>query len=179
LNAAPASDATDATLNVVVSKGGKECPASSAVTVAVADLQEMQNGMRETVDQGLQELQSNQGKNGIPAAPRSAMAPTVQTAFAQAAPPAEVNGAAAVNMELTAAEQVDTEAAQGSAIGALNSPLAAPSAATVNIEVGQTIAEVTSSLGQPVSIIDLGVKKVYKYKDLKVTFKSGKVADVE
>jgi hypothetical protein len=179
LNAAPAPDDTAANLNVVVSKGGKECPSSAIVTVAVNDLQEMQNGMRETVDQGMQELQANQGKNGIPAAPPSAIAPSAQTAFAQAAPPAEVDGAATVNMTLTAANQADLDASNVSPIGALNSPAAAPSSGTINIAVGQTPAQVTAALGQPVTIIDLGVKKIYKYKDMKVTFKAGKVADIE
>jgi hypothetical protein len=34
-------------------------------------------------------------------------------------------------------------------------------------------------MGQPTRIIDLGVKKIYVYKDMKVTFKAGKVSDVE
>jgi hypothetical protein len=180
LNAAPANDATEARLKVVASKGGKECSSSATVTVAVNDLQDMQNGMRETVDQGLQELQANQGKNGIPAAPHSAMAPPVQTAFAQAAPPAEVNGAAAVNTTLAAADQVDLDASQASPIGALDSPAAGQSSATINIAVGQTPAQVTAALGQPITIVDLGPsKKIYKYKDMKVTFRAGKVAEVE
>ena len=179
LNAAPAPDATDASLSVVVSKGGKECPSSATVTVAVNDLQEMQNGMRETLDQGLQELQASQGKNGIPAAPRSAMAQPVQTAFAQSAPPAEVDGAAAVNSTLAAADQVDLDASHVNPIGAVDTPAAALPQATVNIAVGQTPAQVTAALGQPLSIIDLGAKKIYKYKDMKITFRAGKVADVE
>jgi len=28
-------------------------------------------------------------------------------------------------------------------------------------------------------VVDLGSKKIYKYKDLKISFKDGKVADVE
>jgi hypothetical protein len=179
LNAAPAGNSTDASLKVVASKGGKECSTSATVTVAVNDLQEMQNGMRETVDQGLQELQANNGKKGIPAAPRSASAAPVQSAFAQAGPPAEVNGAAAVGTTLAAADQVDLDAGQASPIGALSSPATSQPSAPINIAVGQTPAQVTAALGQPLSIADLGIKKIYKYKDMKVTFKSGKVTDID
>jgi hypothetical protein len=184
---APADNQTDVNLLVLSSKGGKECPRSATVTVAVTDLQEMQNHLRETIDQGLQELQSKQGQGGLPAAPPSATAPPVQTAFAQNAPPPEANGAADVNQQLTEADKADQEAAQSAPIGGMDggtpaqaaaTPAPAP-AATVNIALGQTIEEVTAALGPPVTVIDLGSKKIYKYKDMKITFKAGKVSDVE
>ena len=56
----------------MASKGGNECQKSSTVTVQLTDLQEMQNSMRETIDQGLQDLQAKQGKGGLPPAPPSA-----------------------------------------------------------------------------------------------------------
>ncbi len=34
-------------------------------------------------------------------------------------------------------------------------------------------------MGQPVRIINLGPKTIYQYKDMKITFKAGKVSDVE
>jgi hypothetical protein len=34
-------------------------------------------------------------------------------------------------------------------------------------------------MGAPSRIVDLGPKKIYVYKDLKVTFKGGKVSDVQ
>jgi hypothetical protein len=181
LSAAPPDGATDARLDVISSKGGKECQRSAQVTVAVTDLQEMQNGMRETVDQGMQELQAKQGKEGIPAAPASAQAPPVQSAFAQAAPPPEADGEAAVKQQITVADQVDADAAQASPIGALatSTSASAPPAATINIALGQSVSDVTAALGQPLTVVDLGVKKIYKYKDMKVTFRGGKVVDVE
>jgi hypothetical protein len=141
----------------------------------------MQNGMRETVDQGMQELQAKQGKEGIPAAPASAQAPPVQSAFAQAAPPPEADGEAAVKQQITVADQVDADAAQASPIGALatSTSASAPPAATINIALGQSVSDVTAALGQPLTVVDLGVKKIYKYKDMKVTFRGGKVVDVE
>jgi hypothetical protein len=47
------------------------------------------------------------------------------------------------------------------------------------IALGQTIDQVTAGFGQPLSIVKLGVKVIYKYKDMKVTFTNGKVSDVE
>jgi hypothetical protein len=179
----PADNQTDVNLVVLSAKGPQECQRSATVTVAVADLQEMQNHLRETIDQGLQELQAKQGQGGLPPAPASAKAPPTESAFAQIAPPPEPDGAADVNQQLTAADQADQEVAQaGSPSGGVDSavaPAPAPPAATVNIALGQTIDEVTAALGPPITVIDLGVKKIYKYKDMKITFKAGKVSDVE
>jgi hypothetical protein len=183
---APADNQTDVSLLVLSSKGGKECQRAATVTVAVADLQEMQNHLRETVDQGMQELQSKQGQGGLPAAPASAMAAPTPSAFAQAAPPPEQNGAADVNQQLAEADKADQEAASAAPIGGVDGGIPAPAAqadatppAPINIAVGQTVDEVIAALGQPVTIVDLGVKKIYRYKDMKVTFKADKVSDVE
>ena len=184
---APADNQSDVSLLVLASKGGgKECQRSDTVTVAVADLQEMQNHLRETIDQGLQELKSKQGSGGLPAAPASATAAPTQTAFAQIAPPPDPKDAADVNQQQAEADNADKEAAQSeqsaAAVGATApggpaDTTAAP--ATVNIALGQTVDQVIAALGQPVTVVDLGAKKIYKYKDMKITFKDGKVADVE
>jgi hypothetical protein len=63
---APAADATSANLVVLSSKGNPECQISLTVQVQLTDLQEMQNHMRETIDQGLQDLQDKQGSGGCP-----------------------------------------------------------------------------------------------------------------
>jgi hypothetical protein len=47
------------------------------------------------------------------------------------------------------------------------------------IEKGQTPDQVKASLGNPEKIVNLGAKQIYVYKDLKVTFLNGKVADVQ
>jgi hypothetical protein len=47
------------------------------------------------------------------------------------------------------------------------------------IQLGQTIDQVQAVLGQPEKIVDLGQKQIYVYKDLKITFVNGKVADVQ
>jgi hypothetical protein len=49
----------------------------------------------------------------------------------------------------------------------------------VNISVGESIDNVTAALGSPVRIIDLGAKKIYTYKDMKIIFMNGKVSDVQ
>jgi hypothetical protein len=52
-------------------------------------------------------------------------------------------------------------------------------APTATIAVGQTEAQVTTAFGQPIKQANLGTKKIYYYKDMKVTFVHGKVSDVE
>jgi hypothetical protein len=52
-------------------------------------------------------------------------------------------------------------------------------AGPVTIALGQTIAEVEAINGKPDKVIDLGAKKIYVYKDMKITFTDGKVSDVQ
>jgi len=47
------------------------------------------------------------------------------------------------------------------------------------IALGQTKSQVTAAFGQPVRMAKLGVKEIYYYKDMKVTFTNGKVSNVE
>ena len=47
------------------------------------------------------------------------------------------------------------------------------------IAIGQTKDEVTAAFGQPMRIAKLGVKEIFDYKDMKVTFTKGKVSNVE
>lgn len=47
------------------------------------------------------------------------------------------------------------------------------------IELGQTIEQVEATFGKPLTVIKLGDKVIYTYKDIKVTFIKGKVADVQ
>jgi len=51
--------------------------------------------------------------------------------------------------------------------------------APAQIHSGQSIDDVVAALGQPEKIVDLGTKKLYVYKDLKITFTNGKVSDVQ
>jgi hypothetical protein len=47
------------------------------------------------------------------------------------------------------------------------------------IQMGMTTDQVQSALGKPEKVVNLGPKQIYVYKDLKVTFLAGKVADVQ
>jgi hypothetical protein len=186
---APPADASGATAVVLASKGGKECAKSDKVTVAFNDLQDMQNHMRETIDTGMGDLQSKQGKGGLPAAPPSATAAPVAAAFTAGAPPPDTTASTEIASQAQAADQAEQEVASATpAAGPADTTASAPipppaapaaAAAPATIALGQTVDQVTASMGQPTRIIDLGTKKIYVYKDMKITFKAGKVSDVE
>jgi uncharacterized membrane protein YgcG len=50
---------------------------------------------------------------------------------------------------------------------------------TQNIQLGQTPDQVLAALGQPDKTVNLGPKQIFVYKDLKVIFVNGRVADVQ
>ncbi len=186
LRGAVAPDAQAANLAVLASKGGKECPRGDVVSVALQDLQDMQNHMRETIDAGMQELQKKQGQSGLPAAPAAAAAPPAESPMAALAPPPPPDSevSAEINQQSQEADQAEKEAtadaaASGPGPNAAAAPAAAPAAQPVSIDVGQTIDQVTAALGTPLKMVNLGAKQIYVYKDMKVTFKDGKVVDVQ
>jgi len=47
------------------------------------------------------------------------------------------------------------------------------------IQMGMTTDQVKAAMGTPEKIVNLGPKQIFVYKDLKVTFLGGKVADVQ
>ncbi len=176
------ADATAATLVVLTSKGGVECRKGAAVSVNLADLQDMQNHMREAIGEGLGELQTKAGQNGLPALPASAAAPPVKAAFAADAPPPDADAAAQIQAQVGEADKAEHEvlASAQPDDGAGGAPaVPTPAAHPTEIKLGQTIDEVTAGLGQPKNIVDLGTKKIYVYKDMKITFTDGKVIDVQ
>jgi hypothetical protein len=171
LRTAPPPDATAAELVVLASKGGQECPKDDTVQVSLDDLQEMQNHMRETIDQGLQELQDNQGKGGLPTAPAAPQA--APAAWASIAPPPDPNAANELQQEAQQADQAQTEVTQEVAQdggGASNAP---------TISIGQSMADVVSILGQPTNQANLGNRVIYNYNGMRVTFVAGRVTDVQ
>jgi hypothetical protein len=177
----PGTPAASPTANLMVlATKGQDCQKGATVTVGVTDLQDMQNHMRETLDLGLADLQKKQGQNGIPAAPAAAAAPPVQTAYAAIAPPPDPNVATELSAQTKEADQAEQEALQASPSGPSAGPNpepVAPAAAAAPknpLTVGQTPDEVIAILGQPVNIVDMGTKKIYVFKDLKVTFTAGK-----
>jgi hypothetical protein len=186
LKSAPAPDAVAANLVVLSSKGGIECRRPTTVSVIFEDLQDMQNHMRETIDQGLGELQTKQGTGGLPAAPASATAPPTTSLIAQNAPPPDPAGAQELAQQAQESEKAEQEALAATSGGASPDLAAAgvgaapaPAGPPATISMGQSIDDVKASMGQPTRIINLGPKTIYVYKDMKITFKAGKVSDVE
>lgn len=188
LAAPPPANATEAQLMVMSSKGGSDCRKTDVVAVPLDDLQEMQNHMRETVDEGLAELQAKQGHGGLPPAPPSAMAPAATAVTAADAPAPDPAGAQELTAQAQQADQSEQELAAATTPGsgiAGQQPASAVSAATpaaptsVNITPGQSIADVTAAMGPPARIVNLGPKSIYFYSGMKITFKDGKVSDIE
>ena len=173
LNPAPSTDPSFANVVVLASKG-QDCQAGNLVPVQLADLQEMQNHMRETVDQGLGELQTRQGQGGLPII-EVAMRSQSAAPYAADLPAAETNAANELRQQAQEADRQEQDV-----LGQAG-PIAVPPASSgpVTIELGQTIADVVARMGNPVRIADLGQKKTYFYRDMKVIFVDGKVSDVQ
>jgi hypothetical protein len=174
LRGAPPLDATTANVEVLASKGG--CPKGALVTVALQDLAEMQNHMRELVDRGLGDMQQKQGQGGLPAVTGEAAAPAVQVSWASQIQPDQ-----GVESEVNQVSDEAARAEQEAVNGALNSPVpaATPTGAAPTVGAGSSIEDVVAVFGQPQKTANLGAKVIYVYKDLKVTFQSGKVVDVQ
>jgi hypothetical protein len=185
----PPPDSPTATLVVLTSKGGVECHKSETVTVNVSDLQEMQNHMRETIDQGMSEMQKK--GTSLPATPMSASGEPVKASFVSTAPPPDPNVATEISKQMqdadiaekqTLAEAQATQASgpsDGTQVATNGPATVTPAAQPVELKLGLTIEQVTASLGQPTSVADLGAKKIYIYPNMKVTFKDGVVADIK
>jgi hypothetical protein len=179
----PPPDSPTVSMLVLSSKGGIECRKNDTVSVQISDLQEMQNHMRETIQAGMGELQSKQG-NGLPAIPIAARGEPVKATFMTDAPPPDANASVELKEQYNAGVAAD-QALVGTPQPGMPGPqtpgliAVAPPAEPRQIEMGQTIDEVTAKFGQPISIIDLATKKVYVYKDIKITFKNGKMSDAQ
>jgi hypothetical protein len=165
-----------ASLVVLGSKGGVECKPRSTISVSVMDLQDMQNHMRETITQGMGEMQSKQGKGGIPALPASAIAAPVKAGFAVDAPGPDPNAAAEIGQQAKMMDQVEQEVVSQSAAPAGSPSAAAPPS---QVALGQTIDQITGILGTPTAHYDVGAKQIYSFGSMKVTFTNGKATDIE
>ena len=141
--------------------------------------------MRETIDTGMGDLQAKQGSGGLPAMPASAKGEPVKASFMADAPPPDPNVKTELAQEVKEGEAAENQvlasgpSATPAGGASAPAPIPAPAAAPVQIELGQTIDQVTAALGTPAKIVDLNTKLIYVYKDIKVTFKAGKVTDVQ
>jgi hypothetical protein len=167
MNGPPPPDATFADVTVLSSRG-RDCRKGSTVSVALQDLQEMNNQMLATVDRGMSDLQAKQGQGGLPTLPQGS-AGTIDTPFAQEAQP-DAN----VASELTSVSQ-EADRAEQQAVDQGGDASAAPPTLTLGLSIDQ----VRAIQGEPQKIVDLGAKQIYVYKDLKITFTDGKVSDIQ
>ncbi|HEY0784565.1 MAG TPA: hypothetical protein VGD62_01765 [Acidobacteriaceae bacterium] len=69
-------------------------------------------------------------------------------------------------------------AAPAPAVAAV-APAPAPAAPPPTISIGESSTEVLQAMGMPLQMIDLGKKKMYVYKAMKITFINDKVADMQ
>jgi hypothetical protein len=166
MNGAPPNNSASADL-MVLSSRGQDCRKGSMVSVALQDLQEMQNQMQATIDRGMGDLQSKQGQGGLPALPQGS-AGTIDSPYAQAAQP-DAN----VATELTSVTQ-EADRAEQQAVSQSGDATAPPT-----LSLGLSIEDVKAIQGEPQKVVDLGSKKIYVYKDLKITFTDGKVSDIQ
>jgi hypothetical protein len=171
LNSAVPNGADAAQVTVMASKGN-DCRKGSMVTVGVADLQEMQNQMRATMDQGLDEMRNKQGHGEMPKLPPQAAAPVQQASYAAEMQP-DPSASAEIQQASRDADRSEQDVVNESLSQGNNS------AAPVTISMGQSTAEVIAMMGQPARVGDMGATQIYFYKDMKITFTDGRVTKVE
>ncbi len=111
VRAAPAPGAQAVNATVLASKGGRECATDGTVRMQLTDLQESENYMRQSIEQGMAELQAKQGTGNLPPAPVGAQGALVKAGFAMGAPPADANVQAEIAEEASAADLAERESA--------------------------------------------------------------------
>jgi hypothetical protein len=153
----------------VLSSRGSSCQKGSYISVRTTELQEMQNHLAASMENGMAKLQADQGKDGIPALPAQARG-IVKASYSD-----DIQPDLGAQSELALA----VKEANGSEQAIIEERGQEPAASGGTISMGMTIAEVERALGQPKNTVDLGAKKIYVYKDLKITFLRGKVSDVQ
>jgi hypothetical protein len=166
MTGAPPAEARSVTVTVLASKG-QDCGKGSRVQLGLNDLIEMQNQMRATVDQGLNELQSRQGQGGLPALPPGTAGAT-NASFASEVRP-DSNAASELNQAAQDADRAEQDVMSQ----------AADASQTVRVALGMTVAEIEQAMGKPREVADVGSKKIYVYRDMKITFVGGRVSDVQ
>jgi hypothetical protein len=182
LNPAPLPPAaTEASLVVLASKP-QECLKGVSVSVPLTDLQDMQNHMRETIDQGLGEMQT---AKGLPPIPQSAKAMPIAAPFAAIAPPPDPNAATQIAQQVQEADSAEQDVVAGqapvaAAVAAPVAPPPPPAPVKETAKQGWTTDQVVAAYGKPLQDFEIGGKRIYIYKDppVKITFKDGKVTDI-
>jgi hypothetical protein len=182
----------DISVMVRASKGAN-CPVNSTVSVPLGDLIEMHNGMRDTIDRGLEALRAGQGTNNLPVLPAEAAGEPRPTAFAASLQP-DPDVADVINEETNQADQLEKEVmadyrtAAPDAGAVTGGPPTSPAlpvdtreaALFASIQNGQTESQVVAILGQPRNRAFLGgLNKQYDYDAGRIIFTDGEVSAVE
>jgi hypothetical protein len=153
LQGAPSAGAAFAEVKVLASHN-PQCPAGSRVSVGLVDLQEMQNHMQATLDQGLDRLQSQQGQDGLPALPAQNLGTT------------DAPYLAGVQPEASAAAELSKVAQEAADSGLV-------------VSQGMTVEEVHRVLGSPRETASVGGKLIEVFPNFKITYLEGRVTDVQ
>ncbi len=163
----------------VLSSTAGSCPRGDTVAVELADLQDMDNQMRETMSQGMGELYSKAGQSGIPALPQGANVQPAAAAFVEAAPPPDPNVGTELVQQVQEVDQLERDAvAEARAEGAGPDVVPAPGP-RIELREGQKMEDVQKLLGEPLQVVKMGDKEIHTYRDVKVTFVKGKVTDIQ
>jgi hypothetical protein len=170
LTGTPSADASYADTVVLASKG-QDCRKGAVVSVQFQDLQEMQNQMRATLDQGLQQMQGRQGQAAQLPPPPSNIVGTQDAPWAS-----DIQPDSNVGQELAGVAQ---DANQGYQDTLSQAPNPGDTGGPPTISLGQTVNQVVAALGRPQKVVELGARRIYVYPDLKITFTDGKVSDVQ
>lgn len=102
----------------------------------------------------------------------------ISEVFSIAAPEASAPAAAAA----PAPQQAPVPPPQDPAFAPIAPPAPPPDAPATpppTVGLGMTIDQVVAILGQPERVANVGTKQIYSYNNLKVTFVSGKVTDIQ
>lgn len=86
---------------------------------------------------------------------------------------------AELNIKLPDLDSMTPEDVKKTIDTVLTDPATASAVESKTIKLGMSTEEVKKSLGNPDKIVDLGAKKVYVYKDMKVVFQDNQVSDVQ
>jgi hypothetical protein len=152
---------------VVLASRNPSCPKGSVVSVGVQDLQEMENHLQATLDQGLGQLQTQGGQNGLPAVPP-------QDQGASNAP--YLGG---VQPDPNAAAELSQVAQDASRSGQGVLAQGGPAGPAPSLRLGMTVAEVHQVLGTPRQSANVGGKLIEVFPDFKVTYLGGQVTDIQ
>ena len=110
LSGPPNFNTGSALVAVLASNGRKDCAKNSTVMMGLADTQEMQNRMRETIDLGIAELREKQGKKGWPVIPAEVLGTEIKVKYMEFAPPASPNDQSDIAQQLLQeASKAETE----------------------------------------------------------------------